>query len=144
MSIFIVDASVAFKWFFDEPHTKAARRILDERNRLHAPDFLLLEFDNILCTRIRRGEISDREGGEVRAVFRLLPVQMHPSTPLLDLAFRMAVETQRSLYDCLYLALAVLLDGRMITADRRFYDALTGSPFGDLVAWVEERASETR
>ncbi len=58
MSIFVVDASVAAKWFFDEPLSAEAARLLDVSHGLHAPDFFSLEIDSILCKKMRRGEIS--------------------------------------------------------------------------------------
>ncbi|MCX6677457.1 MAG: type II toxin-antitoxin system VapC family toxin [Methanothrix sp.] len=48
------------------------------------------------------------------------------------------VETKRSVYDCLYLALAEALDGRMVTADGKFFQALGSSPLGDRMLWVED------
>lgn len=49
MSILVVDAGVAAKWFFDEPLSDEAARLLDPSYELHAPDFFLLEIDNVLC-----------------------------------------------------------------------------------------------
>ena len=48
----------------------------------------------------------------------------------------MAIETKRSVYDCLYLALAEALDGRMVTADGKFFQALGSSPLSDRMLWV--------
>ena len=137
MSSFVVDASVAAKWLFEEAHTEEALRLLDGRNRLHAPDFLLIEVDNIICKRIRRGKIGEDGGREARAGLRRFPVQHHASQGLLDPAYEIANRTRRSLYDCLYLALAVMLDMRMVTADRRLYDGLADGPFAKHVMWVE-------
>ena len=49
MSLYVVDASVAAKWFIEEVHAEAALALLRESNRLHAPDFLLVEMDGLLC-----------------------------------------------------------------------------------------------
>ncbi len=35
-------------------------------------------------------------------------------------------------------ALAEAVDGRMITADRKFYNALTGGPYHQRLVWVED------
>jgi predicted nucleic acid-binding protein len=48
------------------------------------------------------------------------------------------LDTQRSVYDCLYLALAEAVDGIMITADHKFYSSLTGGIYGRRVLWVED------
>jgi predicted nucleic acid-binding protein len=44
----------------------------------------------------------------------------------------------RSLYDCLYLTLALRLRMRLVTADRRLLDALIGTVFASHVLWVED------
>ncbi|MFZ5468270.1 MAG: hypothetical protein ACOZIN_02435 [Myxococcota bacterium] len=41
----------------------------------------------------------------------------------------------RTVYDSLYLVLAIQNEGRFVTADRKFYDAMTGA-FGEHLRWV--------
>ena len=140
MSTYVVDASVVAKWFLEEEHSAAALRVLDERHRLHAPDFYLVEIDSILCKWIRRGAMTEAEGRRIRTAVRRFPIQTHPAMSLLDPAFVMANHTGRSLYDCLYLALAALIDGQLVTADRRLYRGLARGPFSKHVVWVEDVA----
>ncbi len=54
---------------------------------------------------------------------------------LLPSPMRMAGELGHSLYDCFYLAAAVLRDATLVTADRRFADKVAGHPY--LAARVE-------
>lgn len=136
MSIFIVDASVAAKWFFNEENGENALSVLGESNQLHAPDFLLLEMDSIIRKWVRRGSVGPEEGSEIRDALRRYPIQHHPFISFLDSAFEIASQTGQSIYDCLYVALAALLKGRMVTADRRLYDALKDSQFKKYVVWV--------
>ena len=63
---YIADASIAAKWFFEDVHSDKAIQLLDRGNELFAPDLLLIEFDSILCKRIRREEISEEEGEILR------------------------------------------------------------------------------
>jgi len=137
MSVYVVDASVAAKWFFEESHTEAASAILDAHYQLHAPDFLRLELDSVIGKRIRRGEITASLGRSIRDALRAFPLQYHPADLLEDAVFELALETSRSVYDCLYLALAVLIEAPLITADRRFYNALETSPLSTHLCWVE-------
>ena len=136
MSVFIVDASVAAKWFIEEEHAEAALSVLDKKNQLHAPDFLLLEMDSILCKWIRRDAVSPSEGIDVRSAIRQYPIQYHPFISFLDSAFAIANRTGQSIYDCLYVALAATLKGKMVTADRMLYDALKKGPYRKNVLWV--------
>ncbi len=138
MSVFIVDASVVAKWFIEEEHSEAALSILKEKNRLHAPDFLLLEMDSIICKWTRRGVVTREEALELRDALRRYPIQHHSFTSFLDSAFAIANQTGQSIYDCLYVALAALVKGRMVTADRRLYDGLKNGKFRKHVVWVED------
>ena len=136
MSVYVVDASVAAKWFFNEVHSEDALRFLTPVNQLHAPDFALLELDNLVCKRIRRSEITESEGRDLRGAFRMLPIELYPFASLADGGFELAVQTSRSLYDCLYLALAIAIEATVVTADRRLFNALEGSALALYVTWV--------
>lgn len=138
MNVFIVDASVAAKWFIDEEYSEAALSVLKEKNRLHAPDFLLLEMDSIICKWIRRGVVNVEEGTELRDALRRYPIQNHPFTSYLDSAFAIANQTGQSIYDCLYVALAALLNARMVTADRRLYEGIRNGRFKKHIVWIED------
>jgi predicted nucleic acid-binding protein len=106
---------------------------------LHAPDSFLIEIDSILCRKIRRGEISGAEAQEIRSAIAVFPLQKHPFQLLMDPAFELAAQTQSSPYDCLYLVLAMLLRGQMVTADRRFYDNISKRQLtGGNICWVED------
>jgi predicted nucleic acid-binding protein len=56
-------------------------------------------------------------------------VEIVPSMPLLHAALELATALDRSVYDCVYLALALATDSMLITADERFRAAISGSPF---------------
>lgn len=137
MKVFIVDASVAAKWLVEEDYSSAALSILDKNVQLHAPDFLLLEMDSIITKWIRRGAVNLREGNDLRGALRQYPVHIHSFASFLDPAFEIASQMGQSIYDCLYVALADILNGKMVTADRRLYDALKNSPFKKSIVWIE-------
>lgn len=141
MSVYVVDASVAAKWFLEEEHTQSARCVLNVTNQLHAPDFFLLEMDNLLCKHIRRGGISVADGKDIRSALARYSIEYCPFGQLREVAYTMANQTARSLYDCLYLSLAIRLNGQMVTADRRLYDALADGPLAEHVLWVGNVAS---
>lgn len=140
MNIYIVDASVSGKWFVKEDHTESALSLLGVGNQLHAPDFFLLEMDSVFCKWIRRGIVTAKEAGDIRAALRECPIRHHPFLTFLDSAYAIANRTRCSVYDCLYIALAVLLKGKMVTADRRLYDGLAKGQFAKYVLWVKDIA----
>ncbi|MBI5343684.1 MAG: type II toxin-antitoxin system VapC family toxin [Deltaproteobacteria bacterium] len=138
MKRFVVDASVAVKWFVPEIHSDAAARLLDGPHELLAPDLIVAEFGNILWKKIQRKEITRDEGREIAKVFRSIPFTFVPSSDLLEAAMEIAHGIGRSVYDCLYLTLAVARRCRLVTADRRFFTAVGSTPFADNIRWLEE------
>jgi predicted nucleic acid-binding protein len=69
---------------------------------------------------------------------RSLPVTTFAHRPLLPAALDLALSVDQTVYDCLYLALAEARDGVMVTADRRFCDAVAASVWADRMVWIED------
>jgi predicted nucleic acid-binding protein len=134
----VVDASVAAKWFVPEIHSAAAERLLDPSIVLCAPDLIGPEIGNILWKKVRRGEITRAEAGEILGAFTSLPLEIRPSSALLPAALELAIEFDRSVYDSLYLALAVAEECALVTADAKFHAVLAVSPLAAYIHWVEE------
>jgi len=137
MSIAVVDASVGIKWFVPEVHATEARQWRSGPDELHTLAFFFdLEIANILWKKIARAEVSRADADLILVQIPPLPVIRHPEAPLLSAAFDLANLTQRTVYDCLYLALAVQLGGRMVTADQRLFNSLAGTPWATHICWV--------
>jgi predicted nucleic acid-binding protein len=134
---FIVDASVAVKWVLREEHGATARRLLSS-SRLLAPHLLWAEVVNTLWKRHRRREASVEEVRQMLAEMRRFPVVTFAHWPLLPKALELAISLEQTVYDCLYLALADTRGGIMITADRRFHEAVNGSVWADRIVWIED------
>jgi predicted nucleic acid-binding protein len=118
-----VDGSVAAKWYFAEPGHEAADRILaagiaGERELL-APDLIVPEFANVLWKRVRRHECSRPAAAEILVLWEVDCPRLVASSELAARAFGLANELDQSVYDCLYLALAIDMDASLATADRR-------------------------
>ncbi len=137
MNIYVVDACVVVKWFIPEIHSESAWRLHHPDYQLHVPGLLLLEFGNVVNKKQRRGEISAIESEFMINKLRTAPLKWHQDELLFLHAFKIAHETDRSLYDCIYLSLAILLNSQMVTADLRFYDALKRSAYATRLLWVE-------
>jgi predicted nucleic acid-binding protein len=137
VKIFVVDSSVAIKWYFPEIHEDAAERLLNPAYHLHVPHLFLLEFINVVCKKQRRGEIDAEESDFIINEIQQVPLKWHDDRLVLTKAYEIANETQRSLYDCLYLSLAISLDSEMVTADLKFYEALKTGHYANRLCWVE-------
>jgi predicted nucleic acid-binding protein len=118
----VVDASVAVKWVIAEEHSALADALSDRQ--MSAPSLLLVECANALLRRVRAGEIPAQAlPGKVRAL-RLAPVRLVPTERHLEGAIALATQLRHSLYDCLYLALALDERAPLVTADQRFVEAV--------------------
>jgi predicted nucleic acid-binding protein len=140
VSEFVVDASVAVKWFFSEVHEAAALRLVEGRHDLLVPDVFFAEFGNALWKRVTRSEITAAvAAGALEGLGRLF-FQVHPAQALVPLALDLATRFDRSVYDSMYLAVAVLRHCPVVTADRRFHDVLAAGPLRSHVLWVADLA----
>ncbi len=128
MSIFVVDASVVIKWFVPEVHSDAARRLLEYRHQYAAPDLLFAETANAIWRKVRRGELSSEYGQRLVTDIGRVAVETIPCRALAIDAHALATGIGRTVYDAMYLALAVQLETRMITADERLARALAAIP----------------
>ncbi len=119
----VVDASVALKWYFEEPGQVAANRVLEDAIRgerdLLAPDLIVPEFVNVLWKKIRRGECTRETAGEVLELWETDRPELLSSADLAPRSLALATALEHSVYDCLYLAAAIEYDASFVTADRR-------------------------
>lgn len=138
MTPVVADASVVVKWYVPEIHSAEAQRLQGESFEVHAPDLLPAEFGNILWKKVREGTITADEAERIIADFQTAPVKLYAALQLLPSAFRIANDTGRTVYDSLYLALALVLGCALVTADRRFYNALQGTGYAASLLWIED------
>ncbi len=131
----IVDASVAVKWFLQEPGSIAARAVLTREGSLVAPDRLLLEVANVLRRKERRGELTaehvDRATARLSSFFH----EILPTDPLLASAVGLSRRLDHPVYDCVFLAAAMEPATRLITADGHFHRKL--GAFGEIVELLQ-------
>lgn len=135
----MVDASVAARWFVPEALSEQAVRLLDDEHELAAPDLLWPEVGSVVWKKSRRGEITVEEASHIVAALDVCPIVVFPSRSVLAGALEIAFGTGRSVYDSVYLALAVALECRMATADERLANALAGGPLARHVVWIGAR-----
>jgi predicted nucleic acid-binding protein len=132
VTLFVLDASVAAKWrlpgkgetLVDEVNG-LMRRYAKGEIRFVVPDLFWAELANLLWKAVRQGRCrkSAAESALTSMLERKLPTV--PSIGLLDLAFAIAAAFDGSVYDSLYVALAVDSKAQLITADQRLASALS-------------------
>jgi predicted nucleic acid-binding protein len=92
---------------------------------------------NVLWKRVRRGEDTADNARQTFTDLNAISVEVYLSQPLMPLALDIALETDRAVYDSLYLALAITQRCQMVTADEKFYNALLSSTYVSNLLWVE-------
>jgi|ERR671918_1111500 predicted nucleic acid-binding protein len=115
----IVDASVAIKWFIDEPGSDAARRLWRAEPGLLAPDLIVPEVCNAAWRKVRPGQSDSAQAMQIAARLRHGVLELQPTSALAPRAVELALQLDHPVYDCFYLALAEAEKAELITADRR-------------------------
>lgn len=138
MRRYVVDASVAIKWYIPENHSADAERLLSAADELHCPDLLFAEIGNILWKYVRRGECSQEKASTILNALRDIGFDVCDTPGLALKALDIACETNRTFYDSLYIALAVQLDVPMVTADLRLFNEMARTPLRNYVIRVED------
>ena len=128
MSVFVVDASVVLKWFVPEIHSDAARRLLAATHQFLSPDLLFPEVGNAIWKKVRRGELTAKEGQRLAADFSSVAVETVSTRGLMIDAHALAVTTGLTVYDAMYLALAIRLKTDLVTADDRLSRTVAAHP----------------
>ena len=133
MTTYILDASVAAKWFLpaaQENLASEARQLLrafsDGHLGLLVPDLFWPEFGNILWKSVRLKRISRIMAEASIEAIQRLGLATAPTGPLLQDAFALAVTQDRTVYDGVYVALAIATDMPLVTADEKLANALAG------------------
>ena len=134
----VLDASIAVKWFADEIHADAARRLLADSHELLAPDLIYAEVTNAFWKRWRRGEMSRESVDDAVIQFARAPLKTAATVGLLAAAWQIATRHDRSVYDALYVALASSQTCPLVTADKKLFNALKDRAGVVHLLWVED------
>jgi predicted nucleic acid-binding protein len=131
VSLVVVDASVAAKWFLPENGEALmdqAAALLDQYDRREiqfvVPDLFYVEIASAIWKAVRVGRVSRAFGDQALVLLTQREFATIPSLKLLDGAFQIAAEYGRTVYESLYVALAVQTKSQLITADERLANSL--------------------
>jgi predicted nucleic acid-binding protein len=138
MKVFVIDASVAVKWYIPEPFSEQAVYYLEllreGKAKLLAPELIIAELGNILWKKELSGELARDEVqliGETMA--NSFPAELTEARLLLPAALELAFELKLALYDSLYLALAIVKMATLVTADKKLAKLAGAVLPGDIV-----------
>ena len=120
-----IDSSVAVKWLLPEPGRAEAVRLLDEYEAgtadLIAPRLISEEVASALSKRCRRKEMTAARAEAMFRLFDLRRPRIVDAPGHLEMALGLSLRHHVSLWDALYLALAIERRADLITADQRLF-----------------------
>jgi predicted nucleic acid-binding protein len=138
LTSYVLDASVAAKWFLrvHEPLAAEALQLLRgyKTGKLDfvVPDLFFAEFANLFWKARLRGRCdATLADSAIREVIDM-GFPAFSSSRLIEAAIQIARAYQRTVYDSIYVALAVETKSEMLTADQRLANSLAGLP----VLWL--------
>jgi predicted nucleic acid-binding protein len=117
---FVVDASVAIAWLFEDEATPETEAVLDRLfdEDAHAPGLWELEVANVVLSAERRGRISEIASAHIMERLSDLPIRINPDNPRLHRLLEVGRRYGLTSYDAAYLTLALHLNLPLATLDR--------------------------
>jgi predicted nucleic acid-binding protein len=140
----VIDASIAAKWYLNEPGSEQAAAFMTSDAILIAPALIRIEVNGAIVRRYREGKLSLERAGEAcdlwDADLAAGLLRLVPDESLILPARTLSFQIRHAIQDCLYLAAAVSAGQvRLVTADPAFHArAATDYPFVDLQATGRE------
>ena len=122
MNVYVLDASAWLRLFLhDGPAVpgleQAAQTVERGGASFAAPELILVEAGHALGRKVRRKQLLDTEGRGLWQDIRRVPIDFLPADERMDDAMELAIRHNLSVYDALYLAVAVHLGATLFTAD---------------------------
>ena len=138
MKKFVIDGSIAIKWYIPEPYSKPSLLYLDlyKQNQalLMAPDLIITEVGSVLWKKASLEEITDEDARQISNLFaNYCPLKIYSGNKLLPTAMELSLGLNLTIYDSLYLALAISEKATMITANNEIKTKTDKSPFASQV-----------
>lgn len=116
---YVIDASIAVKWFSQEQGRNKALRLLEKAQDgtavLYAPDLLLYEVGNALW---KGKQMSDYEINEALALLLRLGIEfIRLDSSMIGRTTKVMTAHDLTFYDAVYVALTVAVSGILATAN---------------------------
>lgn len=122
MSAYVIDASAWLRLFLNDGPAvpgleRAAQEVETGSASFAAPELILVEAGHALIRKVRRKQIRQADWSGLWHDMRRVPIDFLSGEEHMDTAFELAILHNLSVYDALYLAVAVHLGATLFTAD---------------------------
>ena len=133
---FVLDCSVTMAWIFHDEATEATDRLREALldTRAFVPALWPIETANALLAATRRGRVAQDEWPGIRAHLDALPIEIDQlsASRTWSAALDLAAAHALSVYDAMYLELAVRMQMPLATLDRALRGAAQSAGVGGL------------
>lgn len=139
----IIDANIAVKLVIDEPGRAEAMERLRTEEVLAAPDWIRAELAHVFWRKSGSGHFEAQIAAHNLDSMGDLLDHYAPAAELMPMALGLAFELDHWVYDCIYLACALQAGTKLLTADRKFWNAAKRGGYEDVVellTWREQAA----
>ncbi len=124
---FVLDCSVTMAWVFPDEASESTDVLRESlvKDRAVVPVIWPIEVGNVLLVATRRGRITQDDWPRIRDDLEALPIDTDPEScaKVLDTVLPIANEHDLSVYDAMYLELALRLELPLATLDQRLVAA---------------------
>ena len=117
----VLDSSAVVEWLLGLPLADAVSDRIVSADSLHAPALLDIEVAHVVRRYAAAGEIADQVGERALLALADLDVIRYTHELLLPLVWRL--RRNLTAYDAAFVALAAVLDARLVTLDARVANA---------------------
>mgnify|MGYP001346264652 CR=1 FL=1 len=138
MSTHVWDASAALKLIVQEPGSAQARAVLSAASRSIVLDWTAMEVANALRKRVARGATDKHSARVALHLWRRIALEAERADDLAALALDLALDNDHTVYDCAYIALALLESAILVTADA--VQSRVAGRCGVDVVWIDSAA----
>jgi predicted nucleic acid-binding protein len=138
LNSFVLDASVAAKWYVNEEYSTSALQLAETNPNWIVPDLFFAEVGNVMWKKVRRGEIDEIDAKEAVSLLNQLEFKVYDAKSLIDSALKLAFQFECTVYDGLYLSAAIMENCPFVTADRKFYRIFSKDVLRKNILWIED------
>ncbi len=135
--MYVVDASVALKWFlYGESFAAESSLLVQYKVPMIAPDVIVAEVANAAWKSSMLGRITHQHAREIAGGLHRFLMLLVPSSEVSEKAVEIAQILNHPVYDCLYLALADNRGCQVITSDQRFIGRVKNTEYEKILVHV--------